>query len=309
MDSNDRSELGPDGRLARHEISFITILSLTEIGVGSIVHALHIPLGGHLLSINQGFVLLQATKKLEGPADRIAAARSASNISLVTALMKSFSPAGKKLTPMLAITAQGLLFSAGIILGGTGVLGAILGMLLLSFWGFAQPILIAWIFVGGNFWEALENLWQKMATPLGIQSVNAWEMILLFIAIKAVLVMSLAFVSSQRADRWSAKLLLRGELALKNKSPRTKPRQILKGLLSPLVLFSIFLSVTFAYSTNAVGIALLWASLRPIAAALVAIFLLRTLSSETLIKIFARNNSHRAQLIRSVKQSLEHFTR
>ncbi|MGZ3697464.1 MAG: hypothetical protein ACXWP5_05125, partial [Bdellovibrionota bacterium] len=35
-------------------------LSAVEVGIGSFCHAFHVPLSGHLLSLNQGFLLSRA---------------------------------------------------------------------------------------------------------------------------------------------------------------------------------------------------------------------------------------------------------
>jgi hypothetical protein len=68
------------------------LLSIVEIGLGSFLHAFSIPFAGHFLSLNQGFILTRAAIETN---DR----RSPGIISAVAALLKSLSPAGKKLTP------------------------------------------------------------------------------------------------------------------------------------------------------------------------------------------------------------------
>lgn len=305
------------GRLASHEVKYITLLSLTEIGFGSLVHGLKIPLGGHGLSLNQGFVLMQASRAHNG--NRISAARSSSHISLITALMKSFSPAGKKLTPMLAITVQGLLFSTGIFFGGLNFLGYALAMILLSVWGFAQPLLMAWLFVGIHFWDALNLLWQKIAEPIGLESIMAWRMILLFVAVKALLAVGLVFVSDSLADRWNQSLLRKGEAVLRGRKSRAKDSvapthqqqlaRSLKDLLSPLVVISVLLSVVFAWFSDSTQVGLISALLRPLTAAFVGFYLLRIVPTERLVRLFAKNNPHRALLIRKVSESIERFAR
>ena len=82
-------------------------LSIAEVGVGSFMHAFHIPLTGTFLSLNQAAFLTRLTKLNQHRDD---ARGLAFDVSTVTALIKSFSPIGKRLTPMLAISVQGLLF-------------------------------------------------------------------------------------------------------------------------------------------------------------------------------------------------------
>ncbi len=91
---------------------YTVLLGCTEIGFGSIVHGLRIPMGGHALSVNQGIVLTLAAKKCSSGAE---AAKYTNTISIYSSILKSLSPAGKKLTPMLALSCQGILFSFGFL--------------------------------------------------------------------------------------------------------------------------------------------------------------------------------------------------
>ena len=115
---------------------YATIQSLVEVGLGSFLHAFHIPFSGHALSLNQGLILTQACQKTESRKEAVTATNG---IAIITAILKSLSPMGKRLTPMLAISMQGFLFSLGILILGNNILGMILGISLLSLWGFAQP--------------------------------------------------------------------------------------------------------------------------------------------------------------------------
>ena len=90
-------------------------LSLAEIGLGSLLHGLKIPLTGTFLSINQALFLTRLVKLNRNQPDARTLPFQVSNI---TALLKSLSPAGKKLLPMLAIASQGLLFTLGTIVFG-----------------------------------------------------------------------------------------------------------------------------------------------------------------------------------------------
>ncbi|MFM8268834.1 MAG: hypothetical protein ACKN9V_01485, partial [Pseudomonadota bacterium] len=88
------------------------ILSLVEIGLGGLLHGMKIPFAGTFLSLNQGFFLTRLIKlNCFSPDARTLPFR----VSNITALLKSLSPAGKKLLPMLAISAQGFLFSFGTL--------------------------------------------------------------------------------------------------------------------------------------------------------------------------------------------------
>ena len=127
---------------------YSAFLSLVEIGFGSIVHGLKIPFGGQLMSLNQGAVLSHATRNIEHKTFS-----SLMMISTVAAVMKSLSPAGNKLGPMLSISVQGSLFASGVFLFGKNLFGVVLGMILLSLWAFIQPLMVGYLFFGKNYYH------------------------------------------------------------------------------------------------------------------------------------------------------------
>ena len=131
------------------------LLSAIEIGLGSVLHGLHVPMAGHVLSLNQGFILSRAQVELQDK-------RAAGLISTTAALLKSLSPAGKKLTPMLAIAMQGQLFGLGSMLLGNNMLGHSLGMLLLCVWGFIQPLFFYALVFGETLWGMSEFYLQQL---------------------------------------------------------------------------------------------------------------------------------------------------
>ncbi len=142
------------------------ILALSEMGWGSLLHTYKVPLSGTLLTCNQIFLL-----SLSG--------RKCFRISLIAALFKGLSASGKKLTPMIAIAVQGLLFQAGIFLFGPSLVGRLAGAVLASLWGVVQPFLIYFIIFGEGFFQfvfqwglltAILTLWTALKIVLGIAS-------------------------------------------------------------------------------------------------------------------------------------------
>lgn len=121
--------------IADLEIKRAAQLSLTEIGLGSLGHGFKIPLTGHVLSLNQLAFLLNAINRDVLPKS------STFEISSLAAVMKSFSPAGQKIGPMLSIAMQGFLFWLSTTLLGIGLLGQLLGAVMLSLWAFIQPLI------------------------------------------------------------------------------------------------------------------------------------------------------------------------
>ena len=124
------------------EIKRAAQLSITEISLGSIGHAFKIPFTGQILSLNQlGFMLNVLNK------DRLPIS-STFEISSISAVLKSFSPAGQKLGPMLSIAMQGFLFWLFTFLGQASVIGQVIGAIFLALWSFTQPLISYFIIYG-----------------------------------------------------------------------------------------------------------------------------------------------------------------
>jgi hypothetical protein len=178
---------------ARKIARYASVQAAAELGLGSLVHALHVPFGGHVLSLNQALVLGLAT---QGALSRKEALALASGVSNASALIKSLSPAGAKLMPMLAIAAQGMLYCAGLAAFGSNWLGALAGTWLLSLWAFAQPLLFAYFVFGQSFFLGVSKLWLETALWLGIPT--SWGPVILGGFVGAKLLAGTALVASAR---------------------------------------------------------------------------------------------------------------
>ena len=143
-----------DGHVVKRSVE----LSIIEVVIGSILHGLKIPMSGHFLSLNQGAFL---SKSYNNSFSRSIAAKTTFEISFITAVMKSLSPAGKKLGPMMSISSQGLLYSLGVFVGGVGTTGKVIGMILLSLWAFIQPFISYFLMYGTEILSALAYFEKK----------------------------------------------------------------------------------------------------------------------------------------------------
>jgi hypothetical protein len=230
---------------------------VAEIGLGSAIHALRIPLGGHLLSLNQGLLLTLALKGIPGRRLAVAAANA---IAFVASAMKSLSPAGQKLTPMLAIAVQGALYSAGIAVFGVNALGIALGMALLSVWGFVQPLLFAAILFGGTFFQAIEESWRGLATLLGVPFDFGISVLLVVVLAKAIFSAAFALFAWRSDGGFEAAYFSRLEKlrdrfrrmgSARSEVPRGHAVGALFDLLNPWFLVSFTLTMAFiVYAGN-----------------------------------------------------------
>ncbi len=242
------------------------LLSSVEIGLGSLLHAFSIPAAGHFLSLNQGLILTRASIET---GDR----RAPVLISTASALLKSLSPAGKKLTPMLAISVQGQLFGLGIYLLGNNFAGHLLGMTLLGLWGFIQPLALYFLIFGKDlvalfrFYLIETNKW------ISVTEDDILKIVLTCLALKFVLGIACVIL----AHRIKPESLARYSEWIKNRAPAMKPkmnrssnsvyRNSLQDLFQPIFLFSYGLMLLFYFYSGSSHAEIIWWSLRPLAIA------------------------------------------
>ena len=248
------------------------ILSLTEIGLGSLLHSFKIPFSGHFLSLNQALILGKSQLSIK---TQQRARLAPSQISLVSSLLKSLSPSGKKLTPMLAISAQGFLFNVGTIIFGINPLGIWIGTILLALWGFIQPIGIYMLLFGENLLYMTKYFLKKFSVFTTITADDIWTVLLIITAIKitlATVVTALIFLlEKEHYHQWQMKLLKKSAHKRKNiehqfeqTGLKVASKKALKDLLNPLFIFTWILTGTFFYFAKSEHAPLIWILCRPL---------------------------------------------
>lgn len=260
-------------------------LSVVELALGSLAHALHIPFTGHILSLNQGAFLCHACQNSR---DRRASAQASYEISGVAATLKSLAPTGKKLGPMLALVMQGLLFSLGILLFGHKKFGQIMAMILLSIWAFIHPFMTLLISFGP---KQIEQVFQFYTDKINLDYFMAGYAVLtviliLFVTkvIGAVLIVQwLQQNDEKKWTAWQEGLILRSKKLMGPSDPtgsQNRNSSPLKGSLrdlrSPLFLLSFMLTWIFLFVQKESWSSFIWLALRPVAIAFIVLYLLRS---------------------------------
>lgn len=253
---------------------YAALLSGIEIGLGSLLHSFRIPFSGQFLSLNQGLILARACHKSRGETWSV---KTPSGISNVSAVLKSLSPAGKKLTPMLAISAQGNLFGLGVLVFGNNFIGLSLGMLMLSLWAFIQPILIYLLLFGKNLVFMAEYFIDKISRVTPVHEETLIAILVTIISIKVllgqvVLIISY-YISDQKFQLYEEKLL---KARVGRKGQQLGPlRGAIKDILNPLFLFSFILLGLFFFYSNSPTSVMIWGLLRPLAGGFILFYLIR----------------------------------
>lgn len=261
------------------------LLAAIEIGLGSVIHGFKVPFGGHLLSLNQGFFLARAAiqakrRKLSLFVPFI--------ISNVVAVLKSLSPAGNKLGPMLSISVQGLLFNCGTLLFGINLLGIVVGMMFLSLWAFVQPIITVYLFIGNTLIYSLEETFRRLQKILAVEPSDLVLVLLAVVGIKLLLGLLVGLAASYLPDRlvdaYKTKLL-----AVSHRShrdvigddvtvPSFRKRMIaaLKDLTNPVFIISMLLTVLFLLFSQSSYSRAIWLLLRPLAIGFLFFYMARS---------------------------------
>ena len=272
------------------------VLSLVEVGLGSLLHGLNVPLAGQFLSINQAFLLTRSVKRIEPKSE---AKRAPFSVSLITAILKSLAPAGKKLTPMLAISLQGLFYALGTITFGANLPGVVLGCVLLSPWAVLQPILIFYLLFGKALIQATEFYLQKFYEVFPHIPTRVGQLILILLLIRALICVGAGltgyFLGNDRALAYEKRLLDLGRRQTVGLEESPEPlgnlaavRAALRDLFRPL--FLIFLAMTFVFFrfSESAEASWIWVLLRPIALGFIIFFLIRRFSMAPLISALKR---------------------
>lgn len=274
-------------------------LSLTEVGLGSILHALHVPFSGFLLSLNQCFVLNRALL-FSISSDSSAGRFISMTISNTAAIIKTLSPYGKKFTPMLAISMQGLLFNIGVMLFGRNLFGRCIGSLLLSLWPMIQPIVIYGIIYGSIFFDMTTYYNQMMSQFPWLDGLNLQIIALGYVFVHLSLTLGICFLTYllparmlDRYDRYIISDKLSLQLTCFGVTKKTtiiqKLRGVWKDFTSPFFLFSFILSGFFFYATTHSLGSFFFAFFRLFAIAFITFFILRNISSEWYVGFFSNS--------------------
>lgn len=255
------------------EIKKAAQLSITEIGIGSIGHGFKIPLTGQVLSLNQLAFLLNALNRDLLPKS------SAFEISSIAAILKSFSPAGQKLGPMLSIAMQGFLFWLGVSVLGMNMVGQIIGAVLLALWAFVQPFVTLFMVYGFDLVKLIEFYSKRISEDYEFIALSLVYAFILVLAVKVLaaiglVILSLKFKKEVRIvnDNKLQSVVLQ-QIPTQNKSPL---KSALKDLFKPFFLFSFILMMIFVWQVNGSLSQKIWLSLRPLAIAFVIFYSLRS---------------------------------
>lgn len=256
------------------EIKKAAQLSITEITLGSIGHGFKIPLTGQLLSLNQLAFMLNAVNKEKLPKS------STFEISGIAAILKSFSPAGQKLGPMLSIAMQGFLFWLGISVFGLNIVGQIIGAVALSLWAFIQPFVTLFMIYGFDLTKLIEFYSKRISDDYSFVALSLIYAVMTFMIFK--ILVAIGFVIFSVSSKKEISLIKQSKIAttllkqIPSGSSSNAVKAAVKDLFKPLFFLSFILMLVFIWQLNGSLGEKIWLSLRPLAIAFVIFYLLRS---------------------------------
>ncbi|MFT6070811.1 MAG: hypothetical protein ACJAT2_000628 [Bacteriovoracaceae bacterium] len=263
------------------------LLAATEVGFGSLLHGLKIPLSGQILSLNQGFVLSRSVLK---NSHMNGVRRIPAQASLVTSMLKSLSPAGKKLTPMLAISVQGFLHGIGIFIFGPNLFGVLVGMSLLSLWAYIQPLFIYYLMFGEDLIFMGEYYSRKLSKVFNFDPQDVLYILLAVILTKVILSLAVGVAAALIPDiwygKWEATLLSKiNKKKLETSAPKGSAIKLaLKDLFNPLFIVTYLITISFFYFVKSPFTPTLWIALRPLIVGFILFYLVRRLPLDRILK-------------------------
>lgn len=259
------------------EYRFAIILSLVEYTIGGIGHSLKLPFVGYFLSLHQIFCITRALQFSSSPAYKIPLF-----ISSVSALLKTLTPMGKRLTPMLAITMQGILYNLGIVLFGNTLIGQLTGAVLSSFWGFIQPFLISYLIFGqeliNGIWilESWVNAWIPwLNLPVFIVSCFIGKALFAFLAVylaRTVKDQNLALFHQQ---------LERVTPQIKRRTTKSLLKGLILDLTSPWFVLSLLITICALIPMASTKVDLVLSVLRVVTSAILIFGVLRLINIQS----------------------------
>jgi hypothetical protein len=159
---------------------FAACWGAVEITVGSLFHALRVPFGGVLLTgVGIGIALV----------GRLYVPRRGSVllIALVTALLKMLSIGGIVLSPMIAITVEGLLAEIVLIGLGAGRVGFVSAGAAACLWPLVHSVLSLWVVGRGGLIESYVAIIKRGAGALGVPAAWGIGVLAILLAIHLVI--------------------------------------------------------------------------------------------------------------------------
>jgi nucleoside-triphosphatase THEP1 len=235
-----------------------------EATVGSALHAASVPLRGLFLSTMQSLIMMYS-------GDRMRMRRRVVWVPFISAGLKALSPSGSRLRPMLAITMQGILFSAATVLFGWNIFGVGAGGWLVGAWAASQGVLLQYLFIGSDYFRVIDNIIQWIAARLHFELPGITVLLLFWVCAWGTVSSGttiVAWLRRHRLPRRVAMMLARGAAGIEWGEGKTSYVSAMKtgvrDLLRPMFWFPIIVVAVIVGVTGSTLEQAMWILVRAI---------------------------------------------
>lgn len=256
------------------EIKAAAHLASVEIVAGSLGHGFKIPFTGTLLSYYQLYISLWLLICVHAHRSQVF------NMSVIVALLKTLSPFGKKITPMIAISMQGFLLWLGTIFLGIGWTGLALGSMLLVTWSMIQAVIGYVLIYGYDFIQMVDYFQQEIRE---YSSFNIYAVLLGYWVLKVILALGMIFYLKMKPQsaQWlideSALARMRQRMTTSS-APQSASNAMraLRDLVNPFFVFSLFLMIAFHFLKKTPHEQIIWFVCRSLGVGFLLFYLVRS---------------------------------
>jgi hypothetical protein len=230
-----------------------------EVSAGSVVHGARIPFGGLGMATTQATVLTRAAGPL---VDRGRVVW----VALLSAAIKSLSPAGQRLRPMVAIAMQGWLYARALKWLGWNRGAVAVGGFLMGAWAGSQGLVMQWLLVGDALAVALNALSAEVAGWFGARAPGLAVLVTCWLCAHGAVVATGTLLSwkrgppapsSEQLPRWFS-----GISMPQRRSWAATLAQALRDLLRPAFWLPLLLIIAALAWAGQPGETLVWVALR-----------------------------------------------
>lgn len=183
-----------------------------EMSLGSVLHAVRMPLRGLTMSSLQSVLMTYTGSGLTQPPRVVW-------VPLISAGLKALSPAGNRLRPMIAIAMQGALYALAVLTLGWNAIGITLGGALVGSWAALQDFFLQYLLLGGDLLQAYASMTVWVQNHWHINAPSLPLLVGLWTAFHALLAGVVTFVAWRRR---SPPALLQQIIDRENNVPGTR---------------------------------------------------------------------------------------
>ena len=140
---------------------FGTFWGLSEATLGTVLHALHLPLSGSILS-SIGLIILLVARRFDNTRG------SSLMMAIIAATIKMISFSTVKLGPFIGIVIEGVLVELAMALIGPNKLGFISAGLVIGIYPLVQNVITKSILFGSNFIPVILELAEGFSVEVGL---------------------------------------------------------------------------------------------------------------------------------------------